>query len=86
MKFQSKDYFTPIPLVLLLGYFCGMYYPIVIHYHDWWSYFLVGSAKTYAISFLLGVLGATIQLSIGFAREINNLVLKPEPGGFTNGI
>lgn len=78
MKFQSNSYSLPIPILLLAGYFVGIYYPLVIHYHDFLGDFLVGSSHEYSIAFFIGLLGATTQLSIGFAMDINKRTLKPD--------
>lgn len=77
MKFQSKEHYLAVPVVLLIGFFVGIFFPVVIYYHQWWSETFVGTLKDYSISFFFGVLGATCQMSIGFAREINALVTNP---------
>lgn len=77
MKFQSRKYYLQVPFVLILGFFIGIFMPVVIYYHQWWSDIFIGGFKTYSIAFFMGLLGGTCQMSIGFAREINKLVAEP---------
>ncbi len=77
MKFQSHNYYLQAPFVLLFGFFVGIFIPVVIQYHQWWSDIFIGSFKAYSISFFMGLLGGTCQMSIGFAREVNAMVSRP---------
>lgn len=78
MNFQSNSYSLFIPIILLAGYFVEIYYPLAIHYHDFMGDFLMGSSHEYSIAFFIGLLGATTQLSIGFAMDINSRAKKPD--------
>ncbi|WP_027065555.1 hypothetical protein [Maribacter sp. Hel_I_7] len=77
MNFQSRNHYLQVPFALSLGFFLGIFMPIVIYYHQWWSTIFIGGFKTFSITFFMGLLGGTCQMSIGFAREINTLVTKP---------
>lgn len=77
MKFQSRKHYLQVPFVLILGFVIGIFMPVVIYYHQWWSTIFIGGFKTYSIAFFMGLLGGTCQMSIGFAREINKLVAEP---------
>lgn len=76
MKIQSNNYFIPIPIILVLTYYLTIKTGLQIHYHNCFGELLIGRARFYGISFLVGALATNIQLSILFAQEVNDLATK----------
>jgi hypothetical protein len=71
---RSKHWYWPVTLVLTIGYGIGGIVPVLMHYYgvpdERW---LPEAFKPILCSFLLGLLGANVQLSIHFSRDINAL-------------
>jgi RsiW-degrading membrane proteinase PrsW (M82 family) len=68
---QSKHWFWPVSLVLLVGYVIGGIAPVGVHYFGWFGSSWPEGFKTVLFSFLIGLLGANTQLSIHFSRDVN---------------
>ena len=68
---QSKHWFWPVAIVLVVGYVVGGIAPVGLHYFEWCGSCLPEPFKTVLFSFLIGLLGANTQLSIHFARDVN---------------
>lgn len=71
---QHTLWYLPVAIVLTLGYAIGGIAPVAIHYFGWLECILPTSFIPVLLSFLLGFLGANVQLSILFSREINTLM------------
>ncbi len=85
MKFHSKNWYWLVIFTLLLGYALGAIVPTAIHFFGFLSREIPTGFRMVLMSFLLGLLGTTVQLSIHFASEYNSLVkgeLKVEPTYF----
>ncbi|WP_436516338.1 hypothetical protein [Ekhidna sp. To15] len=78
IPFQDNRYYALVAITLTLGFITFIMIPIGIHYHNWWSDWLLGKSRFYSIGFFVGALAATIQNSIHFAKEINSLASKPD--------
>ncbi len=71
IRLQSKHWFWPVAIVLVIGYAVGGLAPVGMHYLGWFGASVPATFKTILFSFLIGLLGANTQLSIHFARDVN---------------
>lgn len=74
--YQGRGWYIAIILVLLSGYAVGIILPIGVYFHDWFKTFIPDQYKIYCVSFLIGLLGVTVQNSIYFAMDFNASILK----------
>lgn len=77
-KTRSNLNYIPVGIVILVTYYYCFDYALGIHYRNYLPEILLGKSRYYAISFMMGVLGANVQMSIHLARECNMMVLQPE--------
>jgi hypothetical protein len=69
--FQSKHWFWPVMLVLIVGYAIGGILPVVLHFYGFLHDQIPEGFRPVLFSFMIGLLGANVQLSIAFARDVN---------------
>ena len=83
---QSKLWFAPVPLVLFVGYVLGGIGPIGIHYYSLLGQHIPEAFEPVLLSFLIGLLGANVQMSIFFAQDVNAVMTgtsgHPDPSCF----
>lgn len=78
LPFQSRHWYWPVILVLITGYVVGGIIPVAVYFFGWLQVDLPVAFRSILFSFLIGLLGANVQLSIYFAREVNTVVVKPD--------
>lgn len=71
IPYQHLGWYIPVTIVLIVCYLIGCIIPFAIYYHGFMSEILIGTSQSHAISFLIGLLGANVQNSILFSKEIN---------------
>lgn len=72
--FQSKHWFWPVVLVLIFGYAVGGLVPVALHFYGFLQGQLPKDFQPLLLSFTIGLLGANVQLSIAFARDVNTVM------------
>ena len=71
---QGKAWYWAAATVLIAGYAVGGIAPVAVYYFGWLAGVLPPSFIPVLLSFLLGLLGANVQLSIFFAKDVNDVI------------
>ncbi len=75
---ESKHWYWLVMLVLLVGYAISGIGPVAIYYFGFLGNELPEAFLPILYSFLIGMLGATVQLSIHFSRDVNAVMSKAQ--------
>ena len=75
---ESKHWYWLVILVLFVGYAVSGIGPVAIHYFGFLENELPEAFLPILFSFLIGMLGATVQLSIHFSRDVNAVMSKTQ--------
>lgn len=68
---QHTLWYIPVAIVLVMGYLIGGVSPVAIYYFHWLEAIIPKSFIPILLSFLIGLLGSNVQLSIHLAKEMN---------------
>ncbi len=79
IQISGTHWYWPVMLVLTIGYVLGGAMPAGIHYFGLLDEYIPDNFKPILYSFLFGLLGATVQMSIYFAKDVNGVMSGKQP-------